>query len=51
MYGCGYAGSAIDYDPCPTSTHVSQSADEKHYRVSKVVAYNNDNGGSGQGQF
>ena len=51
MSGCCYTGSAIDYDPCPAGAHVSQSADEKHYRISEVVAYNNDNSGWGQGQF
>ena len=51
MYGCGYAGSAINYDPCPAGAHVSQSVDEKHYRISNVEAYNNDNGGEGTGQF
>ena len=51
MFVCGYAGSAINYNPCPTSALVSQSDGEKHYRISEVVAYNNNNSGAGQGQF
>ena len=48
MYGCGYTGSAIS-GACSGNSLVSQSVDEKHYRISEVTAYNNDNGGVGTG--
>ena len=43
MYACGYSGAA-SADPCAAGALVSQSVDEKRYRISKVEAFNNDNG-------
>ena len=51
LVGCGYSGNAQTGSPCTSNTLVSQSADEKHYRISRVDAFNHDNGGQGSGQF
>ena len=48
-YGCGYPGVAEAGNPCSTNTLITQNVDEKHYRVSKVEAFNNDNDGHGSG--
>ena len=51
MYACGYEGSIQSGNPCLTNNRYYQISIEKHYRISKITAFNNDNGGYGNGQF